>query len=73
MCAICAMVAATGVAGTRSYLQSRPWSWLTPKRLRRITIGLFVAGLLASMVVISGSTPSHSPSDHQPVASQAAR
>jgi hypothetical protein len=55
MCAICAMVAATGVAGTRSYLQSRRWSWLTPTKLRRMTIGLFVLGLLGSTVLISGS------------------
>jgi len=53
------MTATVGVTASRSYLQTRSWSWLTPSRLRGITIGLIVIGLFASMLLISGSTPSH--------------
>jgi len=57
VCAICAMTAAIGVTASRSYLQTRRWNWLTQERLRRITIALCLIGLLASMFVVSGSTP----------------
>ena len=73
MCVLCAMTAATGVAGARSYLQSRRWSWLTPKRLRRFTVGLFVVGILISVIAIKGSTPGASESHHAPATVQTKR
>ena len=42
MCATCAYSASTtaavGITGLRVWLQTRTWAWLTPRRLRRITI-----------------------------------
>ena len=56
------MTAAAGATGLRTWLQTRGWSWLTPKRLKRATIVAFVAAALVSGVGISGSThptPAH--------------
>jgi hypothetical protein len=53
------MAAAAGASGIRSWLQARHLTWLTPRRLRAATIGLFVAALLVSSVGLSGSTPGH--------------
>ena len=50
------MAAAAGVTGLRSWLQTRGWTWLTPTRLRRITIAAFAVGLLVSTVTLSGSS-----------------
>jgi hypothetical protein len=62
MCAACAMTAAAGATGVRTWLQTRGWSWLTPKRLKRATIAAFIAATIVSSVGISGSahpTPAH--------------
>jgi hypothetical protein len=50
------MAAAAGATGARCWLQSRHGTWLTPRRLRRATIVLFVAALLVSTVAFSGSS-----------------
>jgi hypothetical protein len=57
MCVGCVMAAAAGASGTRSWLQARHLTWLTPKRLRAATIALFVAAFGISSVGLSGSTP----------------
>jgi hypothetical protein len=49
------MAAMAGASGTRSWLQAHHMSWLTPERLRAITIALFVAAFVLSSVAISGS------------------
>jgi hypothetical protein len=49
------MTAAAGATGLRTWLQTRGWSWLTPKRLKRATIAAFVAATIVSGVGISGS------------------
>jgi hypothetical protein len=54
-CMMGAMTAAAGASTTRSWLATRQWAWLTPERLRRITIGLVVAALVASATILSGS------------------
>lgn len=57
MCVQCMMTAITSVAaasGTRSWLANQRPNWLTPRRLRHITIGLFAAAVLASGM-LSGS------------------
>lgn len=56
MCAACAMAAMAGASGTRSWLQARHLTWLTPARMRRVTVALFVAGTLMSSVGLSGSS-----------------
>jgi hypothetical protein len=58
MCIQCMYTAMTSTAvatGARSWLQSRTYRWLTPQRMRRITIGLVAAALVASATLISGS------------------
>jgi hypothetical protein len=54
------MTAMAGASGVRSWLQTRGWTWVTPGRLRRATITLFVAATLVSTVGLSGSTHHHS-------------
>ena len=58
MCSQCMMAAATaaaGATGMRSWLAARRYDWLTPARLRRITICLLGAALLASATLVSGT------------------
>jgi hypothetical protein len=58
MCAQCmatAMTAVGAASGTRAYLGSRRYAWLTSKRLRAITILLGVAAVLASATLVSGA------------------
>jgi hypothetical protein len=56
------MAAASAASGLRTWLQTHNLGWLTPKRLRAITIGVMCAAGLVSTVGVSGSTPptSHS-------------
>jgi hypothetical protein len=58
MCAGCAMSALAGASGVRAWLQSRGWGFLTPQRLRRATVALFVAATLVSTIGLSGSSKS---------------
>ena len=51
------MAAASAATGFRSWLQSRHFGWLTPKRLRALTLAAMCAAGLVSTVGISGSTP----------------
>jgi hypothetical protein len=57
MCAGCAIMAASAATGFRSWLQSHHLGWLTPRRLRALTIAAMCAAALVSTVGISGSTP----------------
>ena len=50
------MTAAAGATGLRTWLQTRGWTWLTPKRLKRATIAAFIVATIVSSVGISGST-----------------
>jgi len=61
MCSACACAAVAATSGTRVWLQTRHWPWLTRKRLRRATIALCVCGLLGSTVGLSSSTTRISP------------
>ena len=54
-CMASAMTAVGAASGTRAYLGSRRYAWLTPKRLRVITILLGIAAVLASATLVSGS------------------
>jgi hypothetical protein len=57
MCVGCAMGAASAATGLRSWLQVQNFSWLTPKRMRAMTIGAMCAAGLVSTIGFSGSTP----------------
>jgi hypothetical protein len=50
------MAAASAASGFRTWLQTHNFGWLTPKRLRRLTIGAMCAAGLASTVGVSGSS-----------------
>jgi hypothetical protein len=50
------MVAASAATGFRTWLQTHHFGWLTPKRMRALTIAAMVAAGLVSTVGISGST-----------------
>jgi hypothetical protein len=55
------MCAASAATGFRSWLQTHHFGWLTPRRLRALTIGAMCAAGLVSTVGFSGSTatPTH--------------
>lgn len=60
MCVQCmmgAMTAGAGATGVRSWLGTRRWAWLTPLRLKRITVGLLVVALFAASMLLGGTTP----------------
>jgi hypothetical protein len=73
-CMATAMTTGAAVTGVRSWLGTRNYSWLTPQRLRRTTICLFAAGLLASALLVSGSgkQPTSAHAAGSPPASQTA-
>jgi hypothetical protein len=50
------MAAASAATGFRTWLQNHHFSWLTPKRMRALTLGAMCAAGLVSTVGISGST-----------------
>jgi hypothetical protein len=60
MCAGCAMAAAAGASGVRTWLQTRHLTWLTPRRMRAATIALVVVALAIPSIGLGGSTkPPH--------------
>ena len=52
-----AMTAGAGATGIRAWLGWRRLSWLTPRRMRALTVALLAGALLASSVVVGGSGP----------------
>jgi hypothetical protein len=52
------MAAASCATGLRSWLQTHNFTWLTPRRLRAVTIGAMCAAGLVSTIGVSGATPS---------------
>jgi hypothetical protein len=60
MCVQCmmgAMTAGAGATGLRAWLANHGFAWLTPRRMRALTLALLVGALVASSVLITGSTP----------------
>lgn len=58
MCMQCMATAMAGTAaatGLRAWLGTRTYAWLTPARLKRFTVCLFAAALLAATVALSGA------------------
>jgi hypothetical protein len=62
------MAAASAATGLRSWLQTHSYGWLTPGRLRRLTIAAMCAAGLVSTVGISGSSAQTQPASHAHVA-----
>jgi hypothetical protein len=58
------MAAAAGASGVRSWLQAHHLTWLTPRRMRAATVGLFAAATLVSSVGLNGSTKPAEPAAH---------
>jgi hypothetical protein len=56
MCSVCAMSAAAGAAGARAGLQAMRYRWLTPRRMKALTMLLIVGALGVSSVSLSGSS-----------------
>ena len=54
-CMMGAMGAGAGATGTRAWLAHRGFRWLTPRRLRTITVALLAVALLVAST-LSGST-----------------
>jgi hypothetical protein len=57
VCAQCAILAASAATGTRSWIAARGFVWMTPRRLKRVTVALLGAALAVSSVGFGGSTP----------------
>jgi hypothetical protein len=58
MCAQCmstAMAAVGTASGLRAFVASRRFSWLTPRRMRALTIALAIGAVIASATLVSGS------------------
>jgi hypothetical protein len=54
-CAAAAMATVGTASGLRSWLRSHGGAWLTPRRMRLVTIGLFTVAVLASGALLGGS------------------
>jgi hypothetical protein len=65
MCVACAMTAAAGATGARTWLQNSHATWLTRRRMRVATIGMMSAAFAVSTVGLSGTTPApHTSGNH---------
>jgi hypothetical protein len=51
------MAAASAASGFRTWMQSQNIPWLTPRRMKRLTIAAMCAAGLVSTIGFSGSTP----------------
>jgi hypothetical protein len=60
------MAAASAATGTRTWLQTHHFGWLTPRRLRALTIAAMSGAAIFSTIGLSGSTPPTHPSSHRP-------
>ncbi len=57
MCVGCAMTAVSAATGLRTWLQTHHFGWLTPRRMRILTLSAMSAAAIVSTVGFSGSTP----------------
>jgi hypothetical protein len=68
-CMASAMSAGAAATGTRAFVAARHFSWMTPRRLKALTVGLLIAGLLGSATLVTGSSSTqHQAASHAPVA-----
>jgi hypothetical protein len=54
-CAATAAVAVGSASGIRAWLRGHGGAWLTPARMRAITVGLLTAAVVVSAVGFGGS------------------
>jgi hypothetical protein len=66
------MCAASAATGFRTWLQTHHFGWLTPRRMRALTIGAMCAAGLVSTVGFSGSSTAVPQAAAAPVAHHAA-
>jgi hypothetical protein len=52
---MCALAVASGVSGARTWLRAHA-PWLTPRRLKAVTIGLIVVGVVVTSIGLRGSS-----------------
>jgi hypothetical protein len=57
------MAAMAGATGARSWLQAHHETWLTERRLKAATAGIFIAATLGSTVALKGTG---APADDHP-------
>jgi hypothetical protein len=72
-CMMSAMGAGAAVTGTRSFIAAGRFSWLTARRLRAVTAALLASGLLASALLVSGSSAKPAGRNGAPPPSQSQR
>ncbi len=51
------MAAASAATGFRTWLQTHNFGWLTPRRLRALTIAVMSGAAIFATIGFSGSTP----------------
>jgi len=67
------MAAASAASGFRTWLQTHNLGWLTPRRLRALTVAaMCAAGLVATIGVSGSSLPTAVPAHSAPTAAHAA-
>jgi hypothetical protein len=54
------MAAASAATGFRTWLQTHRFGWLTPRRMRALTIAVMSGAAIFATVGFSGSTPASS-------------
>jgi hypothetical protein len=56
-CMAGASLAVGGASGARAWLATRPGAWVTPTVLKRVTIALMAAAVIASSLFVPGAAP----------------
>jgi hypothetical protein len=51
------MAAASAATGVRTWLQTHHFGWLTPRRMRALTIAVMSGAAIFATIGFSGSTP----------------
>jgi hypothetical protein len=64
MCAGCAITAASAASGFRTWMQTHNFSWLTPRRMRDLTVAAMCAAGVVSTIGFSGATPASARAGH---------
>lgn len=60
------MAAASAASGFRTWLQTHHFEWLTPERMRKLTLGAMCAAGLVCTIGVSGSSAPAATVHHAP-------